>query len=52
MANDGVADLVICHHLLLVGLEDAALLLKASDHALDRLVEVTLFNGGSHGAGG
>ena len=39
-AGDGVAGLVEGHRLLLVGLEDVALLLHAGDDALDGLFEV------------
>ena len=44
MANDGVPNLVISHHLFLVVLKHAALFLKTSHHTLDRFAEVLLLN--------
>ena len=52
MTNDGVAHLVIRHHLLLIGLQHAALLLQAGHNALDGFVEISLLNGGAIHAGG
>ena len=52
MAHDRVAHLVEGHHLLLIGLEHAALLLQARHDALNGFIEIALLHAGAFGAGG